>query len=282
MVHRVGVVPVGQASVAVAVSAAHREEAFAACRYGIDTLKATVPIWKKEYYEGGEHWVGPCHVHAAHSDEGEMKIRKAVHAGYCWGVERALDIVTDTAAAHPGETVRTLGPIIHNPHVVQSLEEKGVQSVNGPRRARERRYGDHPDPRRSARNLRAGEGAGVERRRRDLSSGDPRAEQGEAARAGGVPPRHLRQPEAPRGDRHDRPCRRQGDGHRASRGRREDVVPEAGRASSCRRPRRSSSWRRSSPSSRRAARSSRSSTRSATPPSSAKRRPASSRARSRW
>jgi molybdopterin synthase catalytic subunit len=65
MVHRVGVVPVGQASVAVAVSAAHREEAFAACRYGIDTLKATVPIWKKEYYRGGEHWVGPCHVHAA-------------------------------------------------------------------------------------------------------------------------------------------------------------------------------------------------------------------------
>src|SRR5262245_31413581 len=48
MVHRVGVVPVGQVSVAVAVSAAHREEAFAACRYGIDTLKETVPIWKKE------------------------------------------------------------------------------------------------------------------------------------------------------------------------------------------------------------------------------------------
>ena len=65
MVHRVGVVPVGQASVAVAVSAAHREEAFAACRYGIDTLKATVPIWKKEYYQGGEHWVGPCPTHTA-------------------------------------------------------------------------------------------------------------------------------------------------------------------------------------------------------------------------
>ena len=60
-----------------------------------------------------------------------MKIRKAVHAGYCWGVERALDIVTETAVQHPGETVRTLGPIIHNPHVVQSLAEQGVQSVNG-------------------------------------------------------------------------------------------------------------------------------------------------------
>ena len=60
-----------------------------------------------------------------------MRIRKAVHAGYCWGVERALDIVTETAAHHPGETVRTLGPIIHNPHVVHSLAEQGVQSVNG-------------------------------------------------------------------------------------------------------------------------------------------------------
>jgi len=59
-----------------------------------------------------------------------MKIRKAVHAGYCWGVERALEIVVDTAAARPGETVRTLGPIIHNPHVVQSLEERGVHAVD--------------------------------------------------------------------------------------------------------------------------------------------------------
>ena len=67
MVHRVGVVPVGEASVAVAVASGHREEAFAACRYGIDTLKATVPIWKKEYYLGGEHWVGPCHTHGATS-----------------------------------------------------------------------------------------------------------------------------------------------------------------------------------------------------------------------
>ena len=60
-----------------------------------------------------------------------MKIRKALHAGYCWGVERALDIVTETAASRPGEAVRTLGPIIHNPQVVQSLEERGVRSVHG-------------------------------------------------------------------------------------------------------------------------------------------------------
>lgn len=63
MVHRIGVVPIGEASVAVAVAAAHRDEAFAACRFGIDTLKATVPIWKKEFYVGGERWVGACHRH---------------------------------------------------------------------------------------------------------------------------------------------------------------------------------------------------------------------------
>jgi molybdopterin synthase catalytic subunit len=65
MVHRVGVVPVGEASVAVAVSAPHREQAFAACRYAIDTLKTIVPIWKKEHFRGGERWIGACETHAA-------------------------------------------------------------------------------------------------------------------------------------------------------------------------------------------------------------------------
>lgn len=50
LVHRVGVVLLGEASVLVAVSAAHRDAAFEACRFGIDRLKETVPIWKKEYY----------------------------------------------------------------------------------------------------------------------------------------------------------------------------------------------------------------------------------------
>jgi molybdopterin synthase catalytic subunit len=70
MVHRVGVVPVTEASVAVAVAAPHRDEAFAACRYGIDTLKAHVPIWKKEHYADGSRWIGTCHAHHTHADEG--------------------------------------------------------------------------------------------------------------------------------------------------------------------------------------------------------------------
>lgn len=58
MVHRVGVVPVGEASVAIAVSAGHRGEAFTACHWLIDRLKELVPIWKKEHYRGGEIWIG--------------------------------------------------------------------------------------------------------------------------------------------------------------------------------------------------------------------------------
>jgi 4-hydroxy-3-methylbut-2-en-1-yl diphosphate reductase len=58
------------------------------------------------------------------------QIRKAVHAGYCWGVERALDMVHQTAETHKDVPVRTLGPIIHNPQVVQSLGDKGVHAIN--------------------------------------------------------------------------------------------------------------------------------------------------------
>ncbi|HMD13613.1 MAG TPA: molybdenum cofactor biosynthesis protein MoaE [Bacteroidota bacterium] len=58
IVHRVGTVDVGEASIVIAVSAEHRSESFDACRFIIDTVKKTVPIWKKEYFVGGESWVG--------------------------------------------------------------------------------------------------------------------------------------------------------------------------------------------------------------------------------
>ena len=58
MLHRIGRLEIGEASVLIAVSAAHRGDAFEACRYAIDTLKRTVPVWKKEYFEDGEVWVG--------------------------------------------------------------------------------------------------------------------------------------------------------------------------------------------------------------------------------
>jgi len=59
-----------------------------------------------------------------------LVIRKAVHAGYCWGVERALNLVEDTAAKRAGENVSSLGPVIHNPRVVESLERRGIRSVD--------------------------------------------------------------------------------------------------------------------------------------------------------
>ena len=58
MLHRVGRLEIGESSVLIAVSAAHRREAFEACHYAIDTLKQTVPVWKKEHFEDGEIWVG--------------------------------------------------------------------------------------------------------------------------------------------------------------------------------------------------------------------------------
>jgi molybdopterin synthase catalytic subunit len=56
--HRVGRVDIGETSVVIAVSAPHRAAALAACREAIDELKVSVPLWKKEIYEGGEEWMG--------------------------------------------------------------------------------------------------------------------------------------------------------------------------------------------------------------------------------
>jgi molybdopterin synthase catalytic subunit len=58
MLHRIGRLEIGESSVLIAVSAAHRGDAFEACRYAIDTLKRIVPVWKKEHFEDGEVWVG--------------------------------------------------------------------------------------------------------------------------------------------------------------------------------------------------------------------------------
>jgi MoaE-MoaD fusion protein len=58
MVHRVGLVAVGQPSVVIAAAAPHRGEAFEACRYAIEELKARAPIWKAEHYADGSVWIG--------------------------------------------------------------------------------------------------------------------------------------------------------------------------------------------------------------------------------
>jgi molybdopterin synthase catalytic subunit len=67
IVHRLGRLEIGETSVLIAVSSPHRAAAFEACRYGIDTLKRTVPIWKKEHFVGGAVWA-----------EGEMPGQEAI------------------------------------------------------------------------------------------------------------------------------------------------------------------------------------------------------------
>lgn len=57
--HRVGTVAPGDVAVVVAIASPHRKESFAACQFTIDTLKAHVPIWKKEVYEDGAEWISP-------------------------------------------------------------------------------------------------------------------------------------------------------------------------------------------------------------------------------
>ena len=58
IIHRLGPVQIGEASVIIVASSAHRDAAFAASRFAIEEIKKTVPIWKKEVFEGGEVWIG--------------------------------------------------------------------------------------------------------------------------------------------------------------------------------------------------------------------------------
>ena len=55
--HRVGRLEIGEASVAIAAASAHRADAYAACRYAIERVKQMAPIWKHEYFEGGDVWI---------------------------------------------------------------------------------------------------------------------------------------------------------------------------------------------------------------------------------
>ena len=55
--HRIGQLAIGEASVAIAASSPHRADAFAACRYAIERVKQIAPIWKREFFEGGDVWI---------------------------------------------------------------------------------------------------------------------------------------------------------------------------------------------------------------------------------
>ncbi len=75
IVHRIGPVQIGEPSVMIAVSAAQRQDAFAACRFAIEEIKKRVPIWKKEVFEGGEVWIGTQNGQPFSSTQGKGRDR---------------------------------------------------------------------------------------------------------------------------------------------------------------------------------------------------------------
>ena len=76
--HRVGLVGIGEASVAIAAASAHRAEAFQACRYAIERLKQIAPIWKRETFDGGEEW-----LEGATADPSDAAARQAAYERAC-------------------------------------------------------------------------------------------------------------------------------------------------------------------------------------------------------
>jgi molybdopterin synthase catalytic subunit len=76
--HRVGPVAIGDASIVIAAAAAHRAEAFQACRYAIERVKQIAPIWKRERFDGGEEW-----IEGATADPSDAAARRAAHERAC-------------------------------------------------------------------------------------------------------------------------------------------------------------------------------------------------------
>lgn len=76
--HRIGRLAIGEASVAIACASPHRADAFAACRYAIERVKQIVPIWKQEYFEGGDVW-----IEGATADPEDVQAREAALRTAC-------------------------------------------------------------------------------------------------------------------------------------------------------------------------------------------------------
>jgi molybdopterin synthase catalytic subunit len=76
--HRVGRLEIGDASVAIAAASAHRADAFAACRYAIERVKQIAPIWKREFFEGGDVW-----IEGATADPDDVRAREVAERAAC-------------------------------------------------------------------------------------------------------------------------------------------------------------------------------------------------------
>lgn len=76
--HRIGRLEIGEASVAIAAASAHRADAFAACRYAIERVKQIAPIWKREFFEGGDVW-----IEGATADPDDARAREVAERAAC-------------------------------------------------------------------------------------------------------------------------------------------------------------------------------------------------------
>jgi molybdopterin synthase catalytic subunit len=76
--HRLGRLDIGEASVAIAAASPHRADAFAACRYVIERVKQIAPIWKREYFEGGDVW-----IEGATADPDDARARAEAERAAC-------------------------------------------------------------------------------------------------------------------------------------------------------------------------------------------------------
>jgi molybdopterin synthase catalytic subunit len=76
--HRTGRLQIGEASVAIAVASAHRADAYAACRYAIERVKQIAPVWKREFFDGGDVW-----IEGATADPEDVSARAAAERAAC-------------------------------------------------------------------------------------------------------------------------------------------------------------------------------------------------------
>eukprot|EP00252_Welwitschia_mirabilis_P018081 TRINITY_DN40271_c0_g1_i1.p1 TRINITY_DN40271_c0_g1~~TRINITY_DN40271_c0_g1_i1.p1 ORF type:complete len:220 (-),score=51.58 TRINITY_DN40271_c0_g1_i1:130-789(-) len=116
VVHRLGVVPVGEESVFVAASSVHRKDALGACEFIIDEIKASVPIWKKEVYTNGEVWKENSEFFlrkAGNNNKEELNIKKnkiSNHSMCCGHKERTAEkVIVDNGHLEDGFAGQTRG-----------------------------------------------------------------------------------------------------------------------------------------------------------------------------
>lgn len=135
MYHKTGLVPIGDASVIIAISSVHREDGLEAVRYAIDELKATVPIWKKEFYSDGSVWKGNAecrhthkHSHTPHDHPSHTSHGQISHAPHDHPPHTSHGHTSHTPQDHPSHTSH--GHPSHTSHGHTSHAPNGSSPVS--------------------------------------------------------------------------------------------------------------------------------------------------------